>query len=356
MYRRTIFVLVVVLPALIQPLKAQDTATVTDRQLRQRLDYALSDTRRSIEELTEFLARMQTLRAAVDARIARDSLAPRPTTGTSRPPVTSTGPTPPGTDREPSTPAAASALVYRHDFNDRTIGEFGQWGGYTPKPVSVIADPTGSGRGNVARVVYERDPAGGGSRDVNGGMYAHPNPPGGHPEGVGFGDRVYFQGDFYIPSYPAGNTPSRLSQVQRKLTYLKFGSPAARSGGLFPVLWGRTDGSGMDLSLVTENNVTAVPTNVDGLAFVRWNTWYRMGLEMIVNHQVVADGTIRLWLNDALIYEGKNLEIFVAGSNGASAFIYEWGIGNQEQWAENEPVPMKNYRLWDNIEFRTARP
>ncbi|HEX8274364.1 MAG TPA: Ig-like domain-containing protein, partial [Longimicrobiaceae bacterium] len=69
-----------------------------------------------------------------------------------------------------SAPAApvGSTVVYAHNFNDGTIGAFGQWGGYTPKPVSIIADPTGSGRGSVAKVVYERDSAGGGSVDVNG--------------------------------------------------------------------------------------------------------------------------------------------------------------------------------------------
>lgn len=252
-------------------------------------------------------------------------------------------------------------LVYEHNFNDGTIGVFTQWGGYTPQPVTVIDDPTGSGRGKVAKIVYERDPAGGGSRDVNGGLYVHPNPVGGHPEGVGFGDRIYFQGDFYIPSYSAGNTPSQLTQVQRKLTYLKFGTPALRTGGLFPVLWERADGSGMYLSLVIENNVTGVPTNADGLAVVTKNSWYRLGLELVVNHQGVADGAVRLWLkqggeSDVLIYERIGFEVFVPGLAGTAAFIYEWGIGNQEQWGETDPVAMKDYRLWDNIEFHTQRP
>ncbi len=110
--------------------------------------------------------------------------------------------------------------------------------------MSVIADPTGSGRGSVAKIVYERDPAAGGSRDVNGGMYAHPNPPGGHPEGVGSGDRIYFQGDFYIPSYSASNTPTRPAQVQRKLAYLKFGSPAVRSAGCSRCCGGGPTGAG----------------------------------------------------------------------------------------------------------------
>ncbi len=113
MYRRTAFVLVVVLLALIDPLKAQDTATLSDRQLRQRLDYALNDTRQSIDELNQVLARMQTLRTAVQNRITRDSLAARPSTGTSRPPATSTGGPSPST---PTTGEPAAAAAFEDGF------------------------------------------------------------------------------------------------------------------------------------------------------------------------------------------------------------------------------------------------
>ncbi|MEW5931484.1 MAG: Ig-like domain-containing protein, partial [Gemmatimonadota bacterium] len=131
-----------------------------------------------------------------------------------------------------SAPApVASSVVYAHNFNDGTIGAFGQWGGYTPKPVSIIADPTGSGRGSVAKVVYERDPAGGGSVDVNGGMYYRPNPAGGHPSGVGFGDSIYFRADLWFPRYPGGR-PAKPQIDQRKLLYLKFGESTNRSSSL----------------------------------------------------------------------------------------------------------------------------
>jgi hypothetical protein len=355
MYRRTAFVLVVVLLALIEPLKAQDTATVSDRQMRQRLDYALGDTRKSIDELNQVLARIQTLRTAVQNRITRDSLAAarpsteRPSTGTSRPP-SSSGPTPPPANGE-SSPPVASTLVYAHNFNDGTIGAFGQWGGYTPKPVSIIPDPTGSGRGNVARVVYERDPAGGGSADVNGGMYYRANPAGGHPGGVGFGERIYIAGDFYLPRY-AGNAPADARHEQRKLIYLKFGNPDNRTGDMVVNVWGRADRSGMDFSVVSGRNEGR--DHAYNLAPVAFDKWHRVEMEILANHRGAADGALRVWLNGRLVKERTNVVLFDPSGSPDSDFIYEYGIGNQEQWGVNDT--MKDYRLWDNIEFRTARP
>ncbi|MEW5930542.1 MAG: hypothetical protein AB1941_24035, partial [Gemmatimonadota bacterium] len=144
-----------------------------------------------------------------------------------------TDPAPAPTDPAPTPtqPATGATLVYGHNFNDGTTGAFGQWGGYTLRPVSVVADPTGSGRGSVAKVVYERDPAGGGSVDVNGGMYYRPNPAGGHPSGVGFGDSIHFRADLWFPRYPGGR-PAKPQIDQRKLLYLKFGESTNRSSSL----------------------------------------------------------------------------------------------------------------------------
>jgi uncharacterized protein YjdB len=252
-----------------------------------------------------------------------------------------------------SAPSVGSTLVYAHNFNDGTIGAFGQWGGYTPQPVSVIADPTGSGRGNVAKVVYERDPAGGGSADVNGGMYYRANPAGGHPSGVGFGERIYVAADFYLPRYP-GTAPAQAQYEQRKLVYIKFGDPNNRSGNVIINAWGRADKSGMDLSLVSGTWASASREDAYGLNALDFDRWHRVELEIVVNHRGVADGSVRLWHNGRLVKERTGMIVFDPSPAETSDFIYEYGIGNQEQWGVNDT--MKDYRLWDNIEFRTARP
>jgi hypothetical protein len=254
----------------------------------------------------------------------------------------------------PAEPAVGSNLVYGHDFDDGTTGELGQWGGYTARPVSVIADPTGSGRGGVAKVAYERDPSGGGSVDVNGGMYFRPNPAGGHPSGVGFGDSIYFRADLWFPRYPGGR-PDRPHVDQRKLLYLKFGESSNRSSSLVLNSWGRTDGSGLDLALVSERTAGDAESNY-GLGGIGWETWHRIEMQLIVNHRGVADGVVRVWLDGRLVKERRGVVIFDPSASTATDYIYEWGIGNQEQWSADEKVPMKDFRMWDNVEFRTGRP
>jgi hypothetical protein len=185
-------------------------------------------------------------------------------------------------------------------------------------------------------------------------MYYRPNPAGGHPSGVGFGDTIYFRADLWLPRYPGGK-PARPQYDQRKLLYLKFGDPAARTGAIIINSWGRPDGSGLDLALGTESS--AAPSEVDyGLGALNWETWNRIEMLVIANRRGAADGVVQLWLNGRLVKERRNALLFSPSPSTATDFIYEWGIGNQEQWAADETLAMKDYRLWDNIEFWPRRP
>ncbi len=155
MYRRTAFVLVVVLLALIDPLKAQDTATISDRQLRQRIDYALGDTRKSIEELNQVLVRMQTLRTAVQNRITRDSLASRPSTSRPGTGTSTGGPNSPGTGSNGSATPPAAAAVFEDGFEGGApaagLNGYG-WNGYRPavgEGVAVSRDLARSGSSSL---------------------------------------------------------------------------------------------------------------------------------------------------------------------------------------------------------------
>lgn len=303
----------------------------------------------------EIIARAKGKRGKAKVRV--DGTPEDPATGDPTPapadpesPPTDPAPTPADPSPTPTQPTAASMLLYGHDFDDGTIGSFGQWGGHTPKPVSVIADPTGAGRGKVARVDYMYDPASGGSHDSNAGLYYRANPAGGHPGGVGFGERIYLAGDFYLPRYPH-TAPAQAQFEQRKLIYVKFGNPDSRTGDLAIITWGRADKGGMDLSLVSGRNEGR--EQAYQLAPVAFDKWHRLELELVANHKDASDGSIRVWLNGRLVKERKNVVLFSPSGNADSDFIYEYGIGNQEQWSPGDV--MKNYRFWDNIEFRTAR-
>jgi hypothetical protein len=253
----------------------------------------------------------------------------------------------------PTDPAPGSTLVYAHDFDDGTIGTFGQWGGYTPQPASVVADPTGSGRGSVARIVYERDPASGGSPDVNAGLYAKVNPAGGHAGGVGFGERIYVAGDFYLPRY-GSTAPAQAQYDLRKLFYIKFGDPNSRSGHIVVNAYGRADRSGVDLGLASGLYGSSHYLQDYGLGSIGFDRWHRVEVEIVANHRGMSDGIVRMWFNGQLVRERTGVLLFSPSPSEATDFIYEYGIGNQEQWQASDV--MKNYRLWDNIEFWTARP
>ncbi|HEX8274363.1 MAG TPA: hypothetical protein VF615_17125, partial [Longimicrobiaceae bacterium] len=93
-----------------------------------------------------------------------------------------------------------------------------------------------------------------------------------------------------------------------------------------------------------------------GIGGISWETWHKIEVQLIVNHRGVADGTVRVWLDGRLVKERRGVIVFDPSASTSTDFIYEWGIGNQEQGAADETLPMKDYRIWDNVEFWTGRP
>jgi hypothetical protein len=261
----------------------------------------------------------------------------------------------------PPPPPGDAVLIAGTDFNNGLIAPFTQWGGYTAQPVTVVDDFTGSGRGKIAKVAYERLASSPGGRDVNGGLYIPQSNP---VIGTTFGQTVYLEHDFWLPNYPNG-VPQQPAQDQRKLWYTKGGGDdpndgeptTVRTAGFYPVLWGRPDASGMDMWWINEDNVTyGDPFIVYGVASFAWETWYKIGVEYKLNQIGVADGRVRIWINDQLKMDLPNFEWFKGGVVGAAAYIYEWGIGNQEQWNIGEPVDMKDFRCFDRIAFYDKAP
>ena len=270
---------------------------------------------------------------------------------------TLTDPTPTPTPAPSPTPTptpVGSTLVYGHDFDDGTLGQFGQWGDHVARPASVVDDPTGSGHGKVVRVDYVHNPASDASHDVNHSIFYNPNPPGGDPVSMSWGERVYWRGDLWLPEYPGGR-PAHPEYDMRKLLYPKFGNPDTGRWSAFVVgLWGRADGSGMDLSLSSgrsENNGYEMKY---GIAPISWRTWNTLEVEFQINSRGKADGWIKIWVNGVLRYERTNLLLFSAQADPSTERIFEFPVGNQEQWESKEK--MGDYRLWDNIQFRTSRP
>ncbi len=261
----------------------------------------------------------------------------------------------------PGSPATGATLLYGHNFDDNTLGDFSQWGGYTPEPASVIDDPTGSGRGKVCKIVYVRPASSSGSRDVNSIIGYSPKIPGGHSRGPTWGDRIYWRGDLWFPNYPGG-VPQSPSGDQRKLLHTMFGHHDRRTSSLILICWGRADASGWDLN-ITHEKKAGEPDNPEsyyGLGFIPHGSWQSLEFEIKLNTQGNSDGEYRLWQNGVLRYTMQNKQIYYPVNPPDDPAIYNslytMQTGSQEQWDIGEPVDMNDYRLWDNIQFWTRRP
>ncbi|HEV2146410.1 MAG TPA: Ig-like domain-containing protein [Longimicrobiaceae bacterium] len=259
---------------------------------------------------------------------------------------------------------AGGTLISGHDFNDGTWGPFPRPRRGNPADYSIVNDPTGSGRGKVARLHYHRDAASDPELDKNRAFKPSDHTRGlTGPDGQSFGDTGYFKGDVYIEK---GSMSGYLPQYdQRKLFYPKFGDWT--NGGLRHdwslILWGRKDGSGMDLLVVSGTRGSAGYPEYRkfdyGVAPVRWNTWHTVESEWRLNDVGQANARLRVWLDGRLVYERTNFMMVAPHPTNPRAYyyLYEVEVGDQQQGNTSSSQSLFNsYRFWDNIQFRTARP
>jgi hypothetical protein len=242
------------------------------------------------------------------------------------------------------------------NFNDGTIGPY-----YTypqtqaPLDLAFPADPTGSGRGNVARIHYV-----GANGDANRQVgYLHP---------VHFGETLYFKGDFY---FPVGTDLSK-SMIQRKLLYWQPHFDYAKYGGQGgPVYWNIISMFGDQLTWTAGMVAQASPVGdqsptVYGLATIVAGRWYTLEQRMTTESSIGArDGVIQIWLDGVLIFTRTGMWWSdpawigqpVPGGNGtlfdaADLYFQQFFTGDQTDW---ETGSFDEYRYWDNVAFSTTR-
>lgn len=227
---------------------------------------------------------------------------------------------------------------------------------YPPADLDFPDDPTGSGRGKVARLHYVRastsTPA-----DVNRSLtYVHK---------VGWGETMYFKGDFYCPisdfNQPLQGTGRKLLYWQQHPISDKYGAgrayfmvlgiaaPDMSSPGKLGIWNGNSDGT-------LDYPYFFTPAG---------NTWYT--LEVRLTNQSapgVADGIVTVWVNGNQVYNNSHLAWVpaswigapVPGGNGtpldaADLYFEHFQIGDQV----NAAALYDEYRYWDNIAFSTGR-
>lgn len=238
-----------------------------------------------------------------------------------------------------------------HNFDNGTIGPFtNPWGVDLDFPT----DPTGSGRGKVARFHYF-----GSNGDQNRALD--------FSLARRWGQPIYFRGEFNIPvsDLATGDILRKLIYWQPHNDYAKY----TTNGGLAT---GRTvvHLAGSDLVVdATYNPAAGTGRNANDVRTVevvatglQGHQWYTLEVYQQMESAIGrADGILRVWLDNRLVFEKETMTwsdpAWVGDrSNGvpfeASDIYFEhFLVGQQVNWSGT----YDEYRYWDNVEFSTRR-
>jgi len=220
------------------------------------------------------------------------------------------------------------------DFSSGNISPFtNPWG----TGITIISDPTASGRGNVAQMQYS--PSSGGS--VERGVVWSPSPT------VRYGREVWFKGDVYILD-SSGSDPDWNNNDNRKLIDWQ--------GTNTRLTLNRRDGvlriSCVDRMSGTETEVVAESTGITLLK----DTWYTLDVRMVTNSaDGVRDGIVEIYVNGS----GTPSYTRTTGlgwitENGVATSFRDFIVGFQLTIDSGNPT-YTDTRYWDNIFFSDGR-
>ena len=242
-----------------------------------------------------------------------------------------------------------------NDFDKGSLkGRLGRFINPWKKDLDFPVDPTGSGRGRIARFHYV-----GKNGDQNRAFeFTYRR---------GWGEPIYFKGDFYFPVPTFGN-----DSVIRKLVYWQSHAdyPKYKHGGLAT---GRTvvHMRGPDLvvdatynpapaSGKTSDDVRTVETIATGLSPHRWYTlevYQRM--ETGVGRR---DGELEIWLDGKSVFSSDQMTWSDSGwigdrsggppFSGSDIYFEHFLVGEQMMRLN---ASYDEYRYWDKVAFSTRR-
>ena len=253
---------------------------------------------------------------------------------------TEPNPTQPTDPTEPTGPFVPPNLTSA-DFDDGSFDAlFDETSGN-----SVIADPTGSGRGFVYRTVYQGTNGTNLDSRADLNRFVSYNP----TSGLSHGSTVFFRGDVYFPA----NTPNFTNgNVLRKLTYWRTDRSLNQQVDFVLLMWGNR----LAVSVARpghedhKNNVFAFNAG----------QWYQLEIQATMNSRPgSSDGIVRVWVNGAKVYE-KLDESFTQASDPASTRWNWLTVGHQREGAfDDTGAPIESSideeRYWDRVAFSTSR-
>jgi hypothetical protein len=231
-------------------------------------------------------------------------------------------------------------------------GTWGQYVHFEPTDEDIVNDPTGSGRGKVARFHYA-----GTNQDRNRFLqYTH---------ALKWGSPMFFRGEFYLDAADLQNGlwGRKLIYYQPHEDYVKY------SGASTPSFYAIIGLQGSKLWVNTgyvPQNASAVDTQQVIFAPLLPRTWYTLESELVPETSIGAgNGEMRVWLNGALIYEATQLKWSdpawignpLPGGNGmplelGDVYFDRVEVGSQVNLNAGS---FDEYRYWDNVAFSTKR-
>lgn len=248
----------------------------------------------------------------------------------------------------------SGANIGRHDFNSASIvgntitgAGLGTLTTAWPSDVSIVADPLGTGRGNVARVNYAENLVGQGTVDRSFGFATGTS--------YGLGSTIHNFAEILVPAGSASDAGQ-----QRKLMYLKGGWDPVQENDRYRIV-PLLRGNNLYVSAKREHQSGATTVFHDEqavLATFPFGQWNWLELRTILNStQAANDGAFTCWMNgvEVLTVTGLNWTDASWGAADDEWEWYEWSIGDQAQDDLSSSGRPQEYRYFNNVAASTAR-
>lgn len=223
-------------------------------------------------------------------------------------------------------------IAAKHDFEDGTFGPFtNPWG----TDIDVIADPSNSGHGKVARMHYA-----GSNQDRNRALQFEYGP------GISLKQSLRFDGDLYLPM---SITDTATTGAQRKLLYWQP-DPASPYMAVIVHLFGT--GVSTAYAIARPSGVQEVDGGCPSPGcFLARGVWHHVTLLITINSALgTSDGLFRLTI-DGVVMSEKTGASWSDASWTAPPKLRYFLVGDQVNYSGT----FDEVRYWDNVTFSVKR-
>jgi hypothetical protein len=237
------------------------------------------------------------------------------------------------------------------DFESGTIGDYALQG-----DAEVIDDPTNSKKGKLVRLKYTGENGDDNKAIVYGSK-------------IGFGQTIFFRGEFFLPVTTMGD-----DQMQRKLVYFKqhedydkYQGENSAGGRRFRTVV-KLFGDQLHIDAVYEpqaGNTDEVRTYGQIASGLKPNTWYTLEVQQTTESSIGAgDGILKVWLDGRPVFRKTNMRwsdpAWIGQPVEGSAAVLDpadlyWDTFMVGQQVNLNKGAFDEARYWDNIAFSTHR-